>query len=260
MKDNENLLDKIKEMFGTNPGTFNIMEEQIDIDLQMDYFEASRRIASEVDEFWAMDQAKNLIEDDYPLEVKKRILARLASMEKVEAYRVIENYLKVADPEIRDWTQLALQESRMHLESQLLEENQIFISTGLGGKEHKLRYFVVLIARSRKILSEVQQKVIKSEFAFILKKYDAEIEEIEFSDYLATILLLLPINYPIKQVFTEAIEECNQYGDFLRDHFIVTNVKKLTFKEIRDFIERKKKKSSKNSASPASGSHEDMVE
>jgi len=242
MKDYENLLDKIKEMFGTNPGTFNIMEEQIDIDLQMDYFEASRKIASEVDEFWALDQAAKLTDDDVPIEVKKRILAKLASTEKVEAYREIESYLKIASPELKDWTMLALQESRMHLESQLLEENQIFISTGLGGREHKLRYFVVLIARSRKTLTDTQMKVIRSEFPFVMKKYDAEIEEVDFSDYLATILLLLPINYPIKQVFTEAIEECNQYGDFLRENFIVTNVKKLSFDEIRDFIERRKKK------------------
>jgi len=246
MKDYENLLDKIKEMFGTNPGTFNIMEEQIDIDLQMDYFEASRRIASEVDEFWALDQIKNLRDEDIPVEVKKRILAKLASTEKVEAYRAIEGYLKDASPELKDWTLLALQESRMHLESQLLEENQIFISTGLGGKEHKLRYFVVLISRSRKVLTETQMKVIKSEFPFVLKKYDAEIEEVEFSGYLATIMLLLPINYPIKQVFSEAINECNLYGDFLRDNFIVTNVKRLSFEEITDFIERKKVKKEKD--------------
>jgi hypothetical protein len=64
-------------------------------------------------------------------------------------------------------------------------------------------------------------------------------EEVKFSGYIATILLLLPMNRSLKQVFQEAIEECNQYGDFLENDFIVTNVKILSFNEIEDFIERR---------------------
>ncbi|MCK4993022.1 MAG: hypothetical protein KAS29_21135, partial [Bacteroidales bacterium] len=81
-------------------------------------------------------------------------------------------------------------------------------------------------------------KVIANEFDYILRKYDAELEEIRFSEYMATLLLLLPMHYPLKVVFQEAISECNKYGDFLKDDFIVTNVKTLSFKEIKDFLER----------------------
>jgi len=129
----------------------------------------------------------------------------------------------------------------MNLESHLLEENQIFISTGLGGKEDKLRYFVVLIARNRELLSDSQIRIINSEFTEVLNKFDAEIEDSNASGYLATFQLLLPIQYPVKQVFQEGIDEVNQFGDFLRETCIVTNVKKLSFEEIEDFIEQKKK-------------------
>ena len=128
----------------------------------------------------------------------------------------------------------------MNIESHLLEENQIFISTGLGGREDKLRYFVVLIARNRETLTDLQLRIINSEFTEVLKKYDAEIEDSGASGYLATFQLLLPIRHPVKQVFSEGIDEVNQFGDFLRDTCIVTNVKKLSFKEIEDFIEQKK--------------------
>jgi hypothetical protein len=127
----------------------------------------------------------------------------------------------------------------MHLESQLMEENQVFISTGLGGKEQKLRYFVVLISKGNTEISQTQKMVIRNEFELILKKFDAELEKVEFSGYLATILLLLPMNFALKRVFQEAITECNQYGDFLMDDFIVTNVKTLSFSEITEFLERK---------------------
>lgn len=241
MEEHENLFEKIQEILGGTPGNLKILEEQIDMDLQVEYYEFSRRARIELDESWAMDRMQYLAEPGYSGEVKKEILARLASIEDVSCYRAIEAYVKIADESLREWSLLALNESRMHMESRLLEENQVFISTGLGGKEQKLRYFVVLMSRNHLELSKTHQKVIKNEFDYILSKFDAEVEEVNFSGYLATILLLLPMNFSLKMVFQQAINECNQYGNFLDDDFIVTNVKTLSFGEIKEFIERKSK-------------------
>ncbi|MFC2091117.1 hypothetical protein ACFLT1_10115 [Bacteroidota bacterium] len=239
MKENENLYDKIKELIGKDPGRLSILEDNIDVDLQVEYFELSKRMAQEHESDWALEQIDLLNDPDYPIDGKKELLARLASIENVAAYRAIESYSRNPDNLLREWSLLALQESRMHLESHFLEENQVFISTGLGGRNDKLRYFIALIARNREPFTDFQLKIINEEFPYILKKYGAEIEESRSSGYLATFLLLLPIQHSVRQVFTEGIDECNQYGDFLRDHFIVTNVKKLSFQEISDFIERK---------------------
>jgi len=81
--------------------------------------------------------------------------------------------------------------------------------------------------------------VIRNEFDYILKKFDAVVEESNFSGYLATMLLLLPMNHSLKSVFKQAIDECNRYGNFLNDDFIVTNVRILSFGEIEDFLERR---------------------
>jgi len=239
MRDSENLYDKIRELIGNVPGSFNILEEEINVDLQVEYFELSKRMAEEYNADWALDQIDLLEDPDYPPESKKQLLARLATLEDVSAYRAIEGFARFADEELRDWSMLALQESRMHLESNLLGENQVFISTGLGGRDHKLRYFVALISRNEEILNPFQVKIIGDEFPFALSRYQGEVEEYQAEGYLATFLLLLPIQYSVKEVFSEAIKECNQYGDFLRDNCIVTNVKKLTFNEIIDFIERR---------------------
>jgi hypothetical protein len=240
VKDSENLYDKIRELIGKEPGNLNIMEDTIDVDLQVEYFEYSKRISQEYDGEWALDQIDLLGDPDYPSDGKKQLLARLATMENVTAFRAIESYARDPDDGLKDWSALALQESRMHLESHLLEENQVFISTGLGGKDNKLRYFVVLIARNQQDFSDFQVKIIQNEFPYIMKKYEAEIEEFEFSGFLATFTLLLPIQFAIKEVFTEGISECNLYGDFLRENCIVTNVKRLTFSEVKAFLEKKK--------------------
>mgnify|MGYP001819399546 CR=1 FL=1 len=239
MEEHENLYEKIQEILGGSPGNLKILEQQIDMDLQVEYYEFSRKLRNELDESWAYERIQYLLEPGYSHDVKKEILARLASIEKVDCYRAIESYTEKAEEPLKDWALLALNESRMHLESKIMEESQVFISTGLGGREQKLRYFVVLISKANAELTQTHQMVIQNEFEYILKKFDAELEEVNFSGYLATILLLLPMNFSLKMVFQEAIDECNQYGDFLKDDFIVTNVKTLSFKEIIEFLERK---------------------
>ncbi|MCP4309990.1 MAG: hypothetical protein GY790_01885 [Bacteroidetes bacterium] len=240
MKEHENLYEKIQEILGGAQGNLKVLEQQINMDLQVEYYECSKKMRSEFDDAWAMERAKYLDEPGYSIQVKREILARLATIEKVVCYRYIEDFLGGAGEELRDWAVMALNESRMLLESRLLDESQVFISTGLGGKDEKLRYFVVLVSRNKMNLNEIQKKVIINEFDYILKKYDAEVEESDFSEFMATLLLLLPMNLSLKIVFQEAIKECNKYGDFLNDDFIVTNVKTLSFPEIIKFLERRK--------------------
>jgi len=239
MEEHENLYEKIQEILGGDPGNLKILEQQIDMDLQVEYYDCSRRVKEDRDEKWAMEHIQYLSEPGYSMEVKKEILARLATTEKVESYRAIEAFLEEGEPSLKHWAFLSLNECRMQLESKIMDENQVYISTGLGGKDEKLRYFIVLMSRKKMELTPTHQMVIKNEFEYILKKFDAELEEVNYSGYLATILLLMPLNFSLKKVFHEAITECNQYGDFLNDDFIVTNVKTLSFEEIQDFLERK---------------------
>jgi len=124
----------------------------------------------------------------------------------------------------------------MLLESLLLDENHVFISTGLGGKGEKLRYFIVLFGKENSDFTELQKKIIRNEFHIHLKKYNSELEELNFSGSLANMLAMIPMKVIIKQIFTEAIKECNQYGDFLVSNFIITNVKELSFDEIREYV------------------------
>ena len=239
MEEYENLYQKIQEMLGKNPGSLKIMEEQIDMDLQVEYFECSKRLREEKEESWALEHSQYLNEPGYSQEVKKEILARLATIEKVECYRAIESFVKDGEESLQKWALLSLNESRMQLVSKIMDENQVFISTGLGGKDQKLRYFVVVMTRTKADLTPTHQMVIKNEFEYILRKFDAEVEEVNFSGYLSTIMLLLPMNYSLKTVFNEAILECNRYGNFLNEDFIITNVKTLSFMEIKEFLERK---------------------
>ncbi len=234
--EHESIYNKIQELFGMIPENYNILEEEIDINLQMEYFDFSKKVKRNMTDDDKVEERYFLFEEDTIVDKKKEILVKLASLEDVQAYRAIEQYLEEPDNGLRQWAVLALQESRMLLQSNLLDENQVFISTGLGGKGNKLRYFIVLLTKDEMVFDETRKKVVNNEFGAILTAQDIEIEEVHFFNHFCTISAVIPMDVAIKQVFKNAINECNHFGDFLRDHFIVTNVKKLSESDIESFI------------------------
>ncbi len=237
--EDENIYNDIQKIFDDLPENFNILEEQIDLDVQMAYFEHSKLMKERREEKDYLAEGEKLFSRDTDRDVKKEILVGLAGVDDVKAYRMIEKFLKHAKKEMRSWAVLAFQENRMLLQTSLLDEKQYFISTGLGGKDKKLRYYVVFINRDRNgLLSATQQKLLKDELVFALKADEGEFETIDFSEGFSSAQVLLPVTCDIKQVFSNVVEECNQYGDFLEEDMIITNVKVLTRSEILEIIDK----------------------
>ena len=237
----DNIYKKIQEAISSLPENFSILEEQIDVELQMEYFNYSREIKAKYSVELILQHQIDLFNQAVSIDEKKNLLVLLASQEKVEAFRTIEKYAQHPDPELREWSILALQESRMVIQSSLMDEQQVYISTGLGGKEQKLRYFVVFICNENiQKYSVVQRKLIRTELEFALKNNDGILEEISYEKDLAIALLLLPVKSDIQGFFSGVINECNQYGDFVRPDIIITNVKRMSVDEIRRFINREK--------------------
>lgn len=237
----DNIYKKIQEAISSLPENFSILEEQIDVELQMEYFNYSRDIKTAFSDEVIMQHQVDLFNENIPIVEKKNLLVLLASQEKVEAFRTIEKYAQNPDSELRDWSILALQESRMVIQSSLMDEQQVYISTGLGGKDQKLRYFVVFVSNENiEEYSAVQRKLIKNELEYVLSHNNGILEEISFEKNLAISVLLLPVKSDIQGVFSSMINECNQYGDFVRPDIIITNVKRMSIDEIKKFINREK--------------------
>lgn len=242
MEDNDNILDRIREILGGSAGNFSILEHQVDVKVQMDYFEFSKNHSPEHDFDKIVDKEESLYSNETNIEDKKSLLVSFASIEKPEAYRILERYSSSAPAELKDWALMALQESRMLLETRLLDEQQVFISTGLGGKSGKLRYFVVVFSINNQEFTATQQRLIKSEFEFNLKRYHSDIEELIFFSGYFTIISLVPLSVHVKKPFETAIEECNSLGEFIQKGFLITNVKVLNEKEIMDLVKNPKQK------------------
>ncbi len=243
MEDN-NIHSKINELLGQNPDNFKIIEDKIPIDEQINYFDTSKRIKGYSDLENVLIVKELLFNSLTVLPLKREILSKLALIDKPEAFRTIEKYLLNPDKKLLNWAKLALLESRMILESSILEQNHILISSGLGGKNNKLRYFLVVFLKEGLLFDETRKKVITNEFDTIFNKNKCSAEKIRYFKHFFTLTVLVPLDVLLKSVFLNAIDECNQFGSFLKDNFIVTNVKQLNATEINNFLSRQSKENS----------------
>ncbi len=236
------MLDKVKKIF-PNIDKFNIFEGSIDPDTQTEYFDYVINKREDIDEDELIKKKNKIFDNDFDIEEKKYLIADLASIPDVEVFRTLEKYAKNPDEELKYWIAIALQENKAFLKSDLLDEKQIFISTGLGGEENNLRYFVILISEDQQEFTDVQKRIITSELKFCLKNNDSKFERVEFGKYFATVLTLVPFEHSVQKIFSKIIAEINELGDFMSEHFIISNVKALNITEADKLIADLLKKS-----------------
>ena len=238
MSSQKDLFDKIQKIYQKNPNRLNIIEEQIDLDIQMNYFKRSGMLKKQVvtlDEVLA--KVPVLYDADARLEEKRDILIMLASFEDIETFRLLEKYKNDAVGEIKLWASMAYRESKLLLESSLLEDDeQILISTGLGGKGTKLRYFICLVHKNEDFFTEIQERIIRNELTSSMERHDAELESFSVENHLVKLFLLVPINEQVKDIVNDIIDACEELGNFLDNHIIITNVRAFSNDEISQIV------------------------
>jgi len=218
--------------------SFTLIDEAIDLSIQEEYFSFSETIDFDnVDYEEVLTESDKLFYKHTPIELKKRILILLAHLGTAESCRALEKYLKTSKGNLRDWALLSLKECRTFLESVLLQEEGGFISTGLGGKDNRLRYYFIVGSKGGLPFSETHRNTLKSGFETICHKYKSEIEEINFEATYAMIGILIPMDVAVGEVIEEGISECNKTSEFLFPDYYVTNVKKPTPGEISKYLE-----------------------
>jgi hypothetical protein len=236
MESCDNIFDKIHELLGSIQGNVSILEEQIDADIQTAYYDYARNLKKPVDREEILKNRETIFQTGMCEEDRKQMLVQLASIDSIEAYRTLEKYMVSKEKPLSDWATLAFKESRLLIESKLLDESQILISTGLGGKGLRLRYFTVLISKELRAFTLFEQKVITDELKYVISKHGGISEEVNFDRELCTILSIIPLKAPVQGLFDALVEECNLYGNFIASDYIITNVRIIENKEIRKMI------------------------
>lgn len=230
-KEIENFLQSI-------PEEFQILEKGIDMGIQREYIELENKIGFEnnTDEEILVESEK-IFEETTTNELKKHILLKLANIGSVESYRKIEKFYKTDNIELKAWAILALQECRILLENSLTDEGSCFISTGLGGKDNKLRFYFLVMPIDEKPFTDTQKKIIQNEYSILSKELESEVEQIDSADNYNGLTVLLPMDVAIGIYIEKGIERCNEYGNFVFKYYFITNEKIPTKEEILEYIE-----------------------
>jgi len=234
-----NSIENLRKFLNDTHGKLRILEHQIPLEKQMEYFFYTSSMLNLLPEDAMMDLeqfATVLLNPTSSLADKQKILSALAISKEARAYRILQEYLQAPDSELTDWAQLALMESHAMLESEFTNEKQVFIATGLGGKGKMLRYYVLLLSSSGNQFLDYQLQVIEKELTYALKQNEGEIEEFTIKENYIELSILLPIQTNIGRLIENVVSECNQYGHFIAKTFTITNVKKLTENEIAKII------------------------
>lgn len=231
--------ESLGEFLGLAGSDFNVLEEAIDIEVQKEYSLMAHILKKEPDFPYLRqkytEDTTDLFDEDFPELKKKRMLVTLATIPEPAAYRAIEAFVKLDSP-LKKWATIALQQSRMLLQTTLLDDPAVFISSGLGGRGSLLRFFVVLIHTAPDGLETFQLNTLRAEVETSIRKVGGIVEDMEHRSAYTSLLLLFPIHANLSAIFKEIITECNQYGSFLAENLILTNIKKLPHEEIMQLL------------------------
>lgn len=241
MSGQDDLLAKLRQTLDEQGiDSFHILEDLVPIEEQMEYFRYFERLRSENLPFVRDEEVALLFSPDTPVARKKRSLVLLASIPDVGAYRSIETYhSSPLEEELTHWSSMALVSSRIVLSSDLSGQQQVYISSGLGGQDKKLRFFSLFTTVDREPFTDLQKEIVEREFTFQLEKADIIIEKFETKANYFTIQMLFTFDTDAKSCLDAAVIECNQYGNFLDTRFLFTNVKVLSEKEIETLLQKK---------------------
>lgn len=236
------ILNQLKGLSGEMKSNMHMLDEIVPVEEQMKYFQYSKYVNSQEKD---KQPDRNfmiakLFTPDISIEDKRYYLSVLAGMTDVASYRAIEAYHNSPlEKELTSWSALALTESRISLDGELSGEKQFFVSTGLGGRGGKLRYFSVIASKDRSDFTDFQKEVIKKELNFAYEAHDIDIENIDFKSNYVKIFLLCGLKFDPRACTENAIKECNEIGNFIDNRFLLTNVKLINDNEIQELLNTK---------------------
>jgi len=225
MKNDNDVFRAFRQSIKGLEGNLHVLDTSIPVEKQMEYFRYSESVRIHCKNDSVTEQIEVLNSIYSSSEEKKYAMTFLAISGDIKAYRVLEAYNQNPKESLTDWASLSLLQAKIMLESEFSDERQVFISTGLGGRGNKLRFYAFFKSTGLVPFSKYQRNLIEKEIPLTLRKYQGILEEVTIKNNYFSLLFLITIQIDLKEMLKEAISECNEYGNFIDTHFVITNVK-----------------------------------
>lgn len=229
--------EEIRKFIHNLPDEYDILEEGIDVQIQEEYINYSDSFErGELTEDQTIFLGNILFDTNAEIEAKKKVLTLLAHLGTITAFRQIEQYYKNPDHDIKQWAALSLQECKMFLECELTDQSTGFISSGLGGLHKRLRYYFIILPSTDRPFTKLQKDIIQKEFILVSKELNSIVDSVDLSDAFAGIIALVPFDVAVGTLIEKGIDKCNELGEFVLEHYYVTNQNIPDKAEINDII------------------------
>ena len=237
MKTDRDPLKELQYYLDNIKGNLHVFETNAPVEKQMEYLQFAKEIKKELlnDEQAVEEQIKILTSPEAHAREIKYALAFLAVSDSVKAYRAIEAYNETHSD---DWAAMSLLQAKITMQSQFSDERQVFVYSGLGGKDNLMRFYALFKSNGGIVFSDYQKNLIEKEIPYYIQRYNGITEKINIHENYFYILFLIHIGVDIKAMLEKAVEECNQYGNFING-FIITNEKVFSEEEIQYELKRK---------------------
>lgn len=237
----DQIMNQLKDSAGEFRSNIHLLDKIVPVEEQIEYFQYSKYLQS--------DKLNNKLNRDFliaklftpevELEDRRYYLSLLAGIVDVAAYRAIETYYSSPlEPELANWSAMALVESKILLDTDFSGEKQFFVSTGLGGKNSKLRFFTVIATLDRSDFTDFQKETLFRELKFNFEHNNIELETSQIRNNYVTMLILSDFNHDARVSIEQVIDECNEYGSYLDPRFLLTNMKQLEDSNIEELLSK----------------------
>lgn len=181
-------------------------------------------------------ESKELFLKDTLHDKKKESLFLLAHYGTLESFKIITKFLDVGEKDLKPWALISLEECRMFLESDIMDEGKGIVIGDAGRDGKRLRCYFVVRSSKKANFSDSERKIIRDGFKKTSKELDCKIKEIEFQNNFALITTLVSIDIAVSRLIEQGIEICNSKKEILDSYYFVTNVKKPSKEEITEFL------------------------
>lgn len=241
LPENINSFDNFDDLKSQIQGVVKVLEQGIDPAIQLEFLQILSDIQSDAGftDIQTEEVFRILSERTCPINEKKKYLAHLVSLSKVESFKPLKDFSSKTRSAIKPYALFALQLINMSLMHEFSDENDAFICSGLGGKNDALRVFCMIIPHYKCPFDDKQAKLIEREFSFQGMQKGVEVSNFKFLFEYASFEILLPFTISLNDFLTPAIDECNAYGNFISPHFFATNMRIPSHTELIHIINSK---------------------
>lgn len=231
--------DDLQKILESIPDKFRIVEKEIKFEIQQEYLELSKqKNIDNLQDINISDLKTELFDSKTELKKIKEIIVVLGNIGSIESLKILQEYYEKSIDDLKPLITLSIQENIMFLETEFDNEPIGMISSGLGGKNNKLRYYFVIISQTGDSFSDQQKRLIEIEYELICKQYNTEIEKVDFKCDYAEIIILMPLNIALETIVMEGMKKCNEYGNFIVEFYYATNVEIPEIEELQKIIKK----------------------